>query len=305
MLRIDLNSSPEPLLRTKAVKRKQPEGGVAAQPVKKIGRKKISKRGNLDALAAKLSPERPVPSARTEPSSVFNDDLPPSPLRVSIREQLEGTKTTETEVEKAMEVKKPVEVELEAEKTMEVETVDVGATKPKSPKVVAHGPGKGKSILEEGVPVITIPSSAATSAPPRDDIEENPVNVDQRFIAQDEENSPIRPDKTTEDYYYRTYLKKRASEIHAPFSDWQICRDWLQGIFPPAEVKFQKERSHDHTYRSYLEKTVSSTSTTHRIVRELCSMHKEWDAFEASKKEVPEEKAKVAALRAKLDADQA
>ncbi|KAJ0495254.1 hypothetical protein HanPI659440_Chr12g0477961 [Helianthus annuus] len=34
-------------------------------------------------------------------------------------------------------------------------------------------------------------------------------------------------------------------------------------------------------------------------------MHKEWDAFEASKKEVAEEKAKVAILRAKLEADQA
>ncbi|KAF5782064.1 hypothetical protein HanRHA438_Chr11g0503851 [Helianthus annuus] len=34
-------------------------------------------------------------------------------------------------------------------------------------------------------------------------------------------------------------------------------------------------------------------------------MHKEWDAFEASKKEVAEEKAKVAVLRAKLEADQA
>ncbi|KAJ0514962.1 putative transcription factor C3H family [Helianthus annuus] len=303
MLRIDLDSSPEPLLRTKAVKRKQPEGGAVAQPVKKIGRKKITKRGNLDALAAKLSLERPVPSARAEPSSVFNDDLPSSPPRVSIREQLEGTKTAE--MEKAVEVKKPVEVELEAEKTMEVETVDVGSTKPKSPEVVAHGSGKGKSILEEGFPVITVPSSVATSAPPRDDIEENPVNVDQSFIAQDEEDSPIRPDETLGDYYYRTYSENRASEIHAPFSDWQICRDWSQGIFPPAEVKFQKERSHDHTYRSYLEETASSTSTTHRIVRELRSMHKEWDAFEAYKKEVAEEKSKVAALRAKLDADQA
>ncbi|MFS7977621.1 hypothetical protein Hanom_Chr10g00906171 [Helianthus anomalus] len=34
-------------------------------------------------------------------------------------------------------------------------------------------------------------------------------------------------------------------------------------------------------------------------------MHKEWDAFEASKKEVAEEKEKVAVLRAKLEADQA
>ncbi|MFS7911781.1 hypothetical protein Hanom_Chr02g00122131 [Helianthus anomalus] len=90
----------------------QPKGEAAAQPAKKITRKKISKRSNLDALAAKLSPERSVPSVRVEPSYVFNDDLPPSPPCVSIREQLEGTKTAEAEVEK------PVEVELEAERRL-------------------------------------------------------------------------------------------------------------------------------------------------------------------------------------------
>ncbi|MFS7948634.1 hypothetical protein Hanom_Chr06g00562161 [Helianthus anomalus] len=188
---IDLESSPEPLLRTKAVKRK-PEGEVAAQPAKKITRKRISKKGNLDALAAKLSPERPIPPVRVESSYVFNDDLLPSPPCASIREQLEGTKTAEAEVEKAVEVEKPVEVELEAEKTVEAETAGVGATNPKSPKVMAHGPKRGKSILEEEDPVITVPSSATTSAPPRDSVEENPVNVDQGLIAHDkEEDSPI------------------------------------------------------------------------------------------------------------------
>ncbi|KAF5767853.1 hypothetical protein HanXRQr2_Chr14g0629561 [Helianthus annuus] len=53
---IDVESSPEPLLRTKAVKRKKPGSEAAAQTSKKITRKKISKKGNLDAYAAKLSP---------------------------------------------------------------------------------------------------------------------------------------------------------------------------------------------------------------------------------------------------------
>ncbi|MFS8018276.1 hypothetical protein Hanom_Chr15g01390181 [Helianthus anomalus] len=53
---IDLESSPEPLVRTKAIKRKKPECEAAAQPAKKILRKMISKRGNLDTLATKLSP---------------------------------------------------------------------------------------------------------------------------------------------------------------------------------------------------------------------------------------------------------
>ncbi|KAM0040508.1 hypothetical protein Hdeb2414_s0012g00394781 [Helianthus debilis subsp. tardiflorus] len=137
----------------------------------------------------------------------------------------------------------------------------------------------------------------------------------QAFIVHDEEeDSPIRPDETPVDYYYRTYSEKRASDIHAPvwklkqgdtFSDWQVCRDWLQGAFPPAKIKFQEEQSHECTYHAYLEEIASSTSTTHRIVREWHSMHKEWDAFEASKKEIAAEKAKVAAPRTKLEADQA
>ncbi|MFS7969585.1 hypothetical protein Hanom_Chr09g00810951 [Helianthus anomalus] len=269
---IDLESSPEPLLRTKAVKRKQLEGEVGVQPAKKITRKKISKK------------ERPVPSVRAESSSVFNDDLPPSAPRASIKEQLEGTKTVEAEVKKTVEVEKPIEVE-------------------------------GKSTFEEEVPVITISSSVGTCAPPIDDVEENPIHVDQGFIAHDEEEDfLIRPDETPGDYYYRTYSVKRASEIHAPmwkikqgdtFLDWQVCRDWLQGIFPPAEIKFQEEQSHECTYQSYLEEISSSTSTTHRIVCEWRSRHKELAAFETSKKEGAEQKAKVAVLRAKFEADQA
>ncbi|KAJ0714590.1 hypothetical protein HanPI659440_Chr13g0491171 [Helianthus annuus] len=212
---IDLESSPEPLVRAKAVKRKL-ESEAAAQPAKKITRKRISKKGNLDALDAKLSPEKPIPSVRVESSSVFNDDLPSSPPRASIKEQLEGTKAAEVEVEKVVEVEKPVEVELEAEKVVETETADVGATKPKSPEVVAHEPERGKSIQED--PMITVPSSATTSSRPIDDFEESPANVDHGFIAHDEEDSPIRPEETLGDYYYRSYSERGASEIHAPWS---------------------------------------------------------------------------------------
>ncbi|MFS7888906.1 hypothetical protein Hanom_Chr00s000002g01600531 [Helianthus anomalus] len=174
---IDLESSPEPLLRTKEVKRKQPKCEAVAQPAKKITRKRISKNDNLDAFSMKLSPGEPVPSIRVESSSVFNDDLPPSPPHTSIRKQLEGTKTVEAEVKKAVEVEKHVEVEVETESIVEAEKPDVGVTKPKSPEIVAHGPEMGKSILEEEVPVITIPSPSGTSAPPRDDVEENPIHA--------------------------------------------------------------------------------------------------------------------------------
>ncbi|KAJ0523360.1 hypothetical protein HanPSC8_Chr10g0441751 [Helianthus annuus] len=196
--------------------------------------------------------------------------LPPE----SIKENLEGTKTVEAGVEKTVEA--------------EVETANAGVTKPVSPEVVAaaQGPEKKKSIIEEEVPVVTIPSSSApTSEPPKNNVEENPENIEhQAFIVYDEEESPIHPDETPGDHYYRTYSEKRASDIHAPvwklkqgdtFSDWQVCRDWLQGAFPSTKIKFQEEQTHERTYRSYLQETASSTSTTHRIVREWRSVHKE------------------------------
>ncbi|KAJ0807733.1 hypothetical protein HanOQP8_Chr00c003g0684191 [Helianthus annuus] len=57
---IDVESSPETLVRTRAVKRKKPEGGAATQPVKKITRRNISEKGNLEAFATKLSQENLV-----------------------------------------------------------------------------------------------------------------------------------------------------------------------------------------------------------------------------------------------------
>ncbi|KAJ0618512.1 hypothetical protein HanHA89_Chr02g0054221 [Helianthus annuus] len=57
---IDVESSPETLVRTRAVKRKKPEGGAPTQPVKKITRRNIGKKGNLDAFATKLSQENLV-----------------------------------------------------------------------------------------------------------------------------------------------------------------------------------------------------------------------------------------------------
>ncbi|KAM0010203.1 hypothetical protein Hdeb2414_s0079g00779251 [Helianthus debilis subsp. tardiflorus] len=255
---IDLESSPEPLRGTKAVKRK-PESEAVAQPTKKIIRKNISKRvTRMLLLRSSLQVKKPMPYVRVESSSAFKDDLLPSPPRTSIKEQLEGTKAAKAEVEKAVEVEEPVTVESEAEKAVEAETADVGVAKPKSPEVVAHEPEKEKSIQED--PMVSIPSFATTSAPPRDDVEKSPVGV---------------------------------------------CRDWLQGVFPPAEVKFQVEQSHDQTYHAYLEETTSSTLTTHHIVREWRSIHKNWATFKVSKKEVSEEKAKVTLLRAKLEADQA
>ncbi|KAF5767597.1 hypothetical protein HanRHA438_Chr14g0636181 [Helianthus annuus] len=242
---IDLEFSPEPLLKTETGKRKQVETEAEAQPAKKIPRRKINKRGNLDAFITKPPPEKETPAASIESSSVVNADLSPSPPCAPISKQPEGSK--------AVEVEKSADVE--SEKVANPETTDVDATHPKSPEVVTRDLEKGKSIRED---------------------------------------------------------LKKADEIHAPvwklkkgdtFSDWCVCRDWLQGNFLPGEIKFQEGRPHEQTYHAYLEEVAIYTSTTHRIVRECRSMHKEWAAFEASKKKSAEDEARAALLRAKLEAD--
>ncbi|KAJ0588339.1 hypothetical protein HanIR_Chr04g0173491 [Helianthus annuus] len=259
-----------------------------------------------------LRVKKPVSPVHAEPSSAVNEDLLPSTPRAPISEQLESSKAAEAKAEKITEaenpeVEKPVEVE--SEKIVDPMTVDVDVTHPKSPEVVARDPEKGKSVSED--PVISIPSSATTPSPVN--VEKNPA-VDEGFFAQVDDSSPIRPDETPGDYYYRCYSEKKASEIHTPvwnlkkgdtFSDWRVCLDWLYRSFPPGEIKFQEGRPHEKKYHAYLEEAATYTSTTHRIVHEWRSMHKEWAAFEASKKKVAEDEARAALLRAKLEADRA
>ncbi|KAJ0442033.1 hypothetical protein HanRHA438_Chr16g0752141 [Helianthus annuus] len=120
---------------------------------------------------------------------------------------------------------------METEKVVDPENADVDVAQAKSPEVVVRDPEKGKSTHED--PVVIVPTSASDYAPVN--IERSPAG-DQGSFAHDEENSPIRPEETRGDCYYRTYSEKKASEIHAPvwklkratlFSDWRVCRDWL------------------------------------------------------------------------------
>ncbi|MFS7995876.1 hypothetical protein Hanom_Chr12g01123201 [Helianthus anomalus] len=166
--------------------------------------------------------EKPISPAHAEPSSVVNEDLPPSPSRVSVSEQVESSNAVEAEAEKIAEAGKPeVEkpVEVESEKVVDSEIAVVDATHPKSAEVVARDPEKGKLVRED--PVITIPASGTTPAP---------VNVvrspgDLGFCAHSEKNSPIRPNETPGDYYYRCYSEKKADEIHVPV--WKLKKDQI------------------------------------------------------------------------------
>ncbi|KAJ0538807.1 hypothetical protein HanHA300_Chr08g0279131 [Helianthus annuus] len=244
-----------------AGKRKQVEIDAEVQPAKKFQKRKITRRGNLDAFIVKPPPEKTKFSCYAEPSFVVNEDLPPSPPRAPISEQLESTKTAgEDEAEKTAEaenpeVEKPVEVVVETQKVVNPETVKVESTHPKSPEVMARDPEKGKSAQED--PVTIFPTSAFAPV----NVERSPAG-DQGPSSCDEENDPLRPNEILGDHYYRTYSEKKASEIHTAvwnlkkgdtFSNWQVCRDWLQGTFPPAEIKFQEDSAQEQAYHAYLE----------------------------------------------------
>ncbi|MFS7905959.1 hypothetical protein Hanom_Chr01g00053801 [Helianthus anomalus] len=146
-------------------------------------------------------------------------------------------------------------------------------------RIATRDSEKEKSAQED--PVTIFPTSA--SAPL--DIERSPT-CDQGSFSYDAENTPIHPEETPGDYFYRTYSEKKASEIHTPV--WNLKKgdtfsDWL----------FQDGHPHEQIYHAYLEEAATYTSTTHRIVREWHSMHKEWAAFEASKKKAAEDEVEL------------
>ncbi|MFS8003334.1 hypothetical protein Hanom_Chr13g01212781 [Helianthus anomalus] len=95
---INLESSPERLVRKKAGKRKQNDADAEGQPVKKIQRKKITRRGNLDAFISEPVHEKLNSPAPMEPLSVVNEELPPSPPCASVADQLKNVEITDNEV---------------------------------------------------------------------------------------------------------------------------------------------------------------------------------------------------------------
>ncbi|MFS7913254.1 hypothetical protein Hanom_Chr02g00139691 [Helianthus anomalus] len=258
---IDLESSPERLLRKKAGKRKQTDAEVEGPPVKKVQRKKIARRGNLDSFIAKPALEKPSSHVPAEPSSVVNEELPPSPPRAPTNERFKSTDSTDNEVEKTSgaenpEVENPADVAVDAEKITSPEVVDVGVGNPQTLEFDAGDLGKGKSAQE--IHITTSPFVASGFMPENN--EKIPAE-DQGSFSDVDKSSSIRPDETLGDYYYRAYSEKNAYEIHAPvwnlkkgdtISDWCVCRDWLQGTIPPWEIKLQEGRLHDQTYHAYL-----------------------------------------------------
>ncbi|KAJ0667386.1 hypothetical protein HanPI659440_Chr17g0677251 [Helianthus annuus] len=236
----------------------------------------------------------PIP---TELQSVVNEELPSTPPHASVADQLKPTEVADDGVEKTVEAEKPIGVD---------PSVVDDADNPLTPEVVVQDLGKEAT------------EKTSTSSPkPSDTMPEHVEKVTvegQDSSAGISKHSPIRPEETLGDYYYQTYTEKDAADPHAPvwnlkkcdtFSDWHVCQDWLQGILPPGEIKFQEGRSYEQTYRSYFAETASHISTTHRIVREWYSMHKEQESFMASQKKFAKDERRLAQLMAKLKDDQA
>ncbi|MFS7918970.1 hypothetical protein Hanom_Chr03g00207421 [Helianthus anomalus] len=168
-------------------------------------------------LFSAKKPSCPVP---TEPSSVVNQDLPPSPHRAPINEQLGSTEAAKNEVRKTAgaenpDVEKPADVAMISEKVNSPEAVDVDVGHPQSLEVVARDPEKGKSAQE--ISKTTSPSVVSGSV--SENVEKNPGGNQGSFIRSNE-NSPIRLDETPGDYYYRCYSEKQAVEVHTPV--WKL-----------------------------------------------------------------------------------
>ncbi|KAJ0946761.1 hypothetical protein HanRHA438_Chr01g0007521 [Helianthus annuus] len=156
----------------------------------------------------------PIP---TELQSVENEELPSTPPHASVADQLKPIEVADDGVEKTAEAEKPAGVD---------PSVVNDADNPPTPEVVAQDLGKEAT------------ENTSTSSPkPSDTMPEHVEKVTVKgedSSAGISKHSPIRPEETLGDYYYRTYTEKDAADPHAPvwnlkkgdtFSDWHVCQD--------------------------------------------------------------------------------
>ncbi|MFS7915401.1 hypothetical protein Hanom_Chr02g00164901 [Helianthus anomalus] len=84
-----------------------------------------------------MSPKVHVSFVLTDLPPVVNEELPSSPLRTFIVDQLKTSEVPEGGVEKTTEADKRVDVTAEVEKVVSSKVVD-GAGDPRTPETVAH-----------------------------------------------------------------------------------------------------------------------------------------------------------------------
>ncbi|MFS7984200.1 hypothetical protein Hanom_Chr11g00983711 [Helianthus anomalus] len=100
---------------------------------------------------------------------------------------------------------------------------------------------------------------------------------------------PICADDTLGDIYYKTYDESRTNEIHAPvwkvrhgdiFYEFGPYREWCKGAFTPGQVRHQRDRGHDHLYRSHVCAHANYASTSYQINRKWRTMYLEHASWE-------------------------
>ncbi|XP_022024187.1 caldesmon-like [Helianthus annuus] len=120
---------------------------------------------------------------------------------------------------------------------------------------------------------------------------------------------------TLGDIYYKSYTEEeRGNAPHqAPwglrqrdtFQEFGPCRDWFLNSFTPGEVNWQRAKTHESLYRTYVIGEANTRAANHQIVREWRTMVREradWESyrermlkrisnFEKSKAAFDEEKA--------------
>ncbi|XP_021980009.1 uncharacterized protein LOC110876140 [Helianthus annuus] len=121
---------------------------------------------------------------------------------------------------------------------------------------------------------------------------------------------------TVGDIYYKSYTEEERGNIphQAPwglkqrdtFQEFGPCRDWFLNSFTPGEVNWQRAKTHEMLYRTYVIGEANARAANHQIVREWRTMVREradWEGyrkrmlkritdFEKSKAAFDEEKAK-------------
>ncbi|MFS7929952.1 hypothetical protein Hanom_Chr04g00338441 [Helianthus anomalus] len=187
---IELESSPEHLLKPKAGKRKQTDTEAEGKPAKKVLRKKITRRGNLDAfLRNRFLPEKTAEAGNPE-----------------------------------------IENPVETEKVISPEVTGADVGHPKSPEVVARDPEKGKSAQEipattspsatcGSMPENVGRNPSGDQGSSIQDDENSPICPDETL---GDYYYTCYSEKQEDEVQAPVWKSKKGDT----FSGWHVCRDW-------------------------------------------------------------------------------
>ncbi|MFS7912594.1 hypothetical protein Hanom_Chr02g00131791 [Helianthus anomalus] len=213
-------------------------------------RKNASKRSraeiNLRTLYTEVSPKEVIKKPAVRPKI---NVIPPKAV------------PGEKDVETSKAGKQPIDITPEVEKTPEVVKRWLknprAAGRPHSDRKITSTVGESAGDVHEESLVETLnvkgESAGGFGVGGRKD---SPPNTRTR------EPSPIHPEETLGDIYYKSYDESRADEIHAPV--WKV-----------RQVRHQRDHGHDVLCRSHVFTQANCTSISHQITCELCTMYLE------------------------------